>query len=60
MIASSGFLAVTGMVMLSVQSVPPSSGMTNWKFVPSETFFWKMSPDHAWVIHTSPLPSASM
>ena len=60
MIASTGFAAVIGMVKLSVQMVPPSSGMTNLKFVPSETFFWKTSPDQAWVIQTSPLPSASM
>ena len=58
--ASTGFAAVTGMAKLSVQIVPPSSGITNWKFVPSETFFWKTSPDQAWVIQTSPLPRASM
>ena len=46
--------------MLSVHSVPPSSGMTNFRSVPELRFCWKMSPDQAIEIQVFPLVSSSM
>ena len=58
--ASTGFCAVIGIVRLSVHSVPPSSGMTNFRLLPSSALTWKMSPDQAMVIQMSPLVSGWM
>ena len=57
--ASTGFSTPSGMHMLSVQMITPSSGTQNCSPLASPSrFIWKRSPDHAMVSARSPFWSA--